>query len=156
MILRVELTNDRDVPMLSNWLVWLILAGVLAVSELMSGTFYLLIFAAGAGTASALAYGDFSITAQLLASGAVSLAGWLLVRRIRPPKSGNAPESDPNLNMDIGTTVQIASADGGKISVIHRGAKWDAQIEDGGTPDLRKDYVIAKVRGSHLVLSEKK
>jgi membrane protein implicated in regulation of membrane protease activity len=141
--------------MFTEWVVWLVMAVILAVAELTTGTFYLLIFAVGAGAGCIAAYAGAAMTVQLLCAAVVSLIGWFAVKKLRPAHKAVAPEADPNMNMDIGNIVRIATVDNGRITVMYRGTKWDASIEGDRIPMLEQDYVITKVRGAHLVLSEK-
>lgn len=139
---------------MAHWVLWLAAAGILAVAEMMTGTFYLLVFAGGAAVACIAAYAGLGLPVQIFAAAAASFAGWLVLKKIRPPGKQVAPESDPNLNMDIGATVRIASVESGRITVMHRGTKWDAAIQGSRPALMDRDYVITAVRGSQLILSE--
>jgi membrane protein implicated in regulation of membrane protease activity len=140
--------------MMSYWVLWLAAAGILAVAELMTGTLYLLIFAVGAAVACLAAYAGLGLAMQILAAAVTSFAGWLLLKKLRPARKQVAPESNPNLNMDIGTVVRIASIENGRVTVMHRGTKWDAAIEGNRPALMDRDYVIKAVRGAQLILSE--
>lgn len=67
---------------MAAWLVWLIAGGVLAVAEMLSLSFVLLMFAGGAATAAIAAGLGAPVLVQLLAFGAVSLGMLVLVRPI--------------------------------------------------------------------------
>lgn len=140
--------------MMAYWILWLAAAGILAVAEMMTGTFYLLVFAVGAAVACIAAYAGMGLPLQILAAAATSFGGWLVLKKMRPLGKQVAPESDPNLNMDIGAIVRIASVENGRIAVTHRGTKWDAAIEGNRPARTDRDYVITAVRGSQLILSE--
>jgi len=133
---------------------WWILAGVLIAAELTTGSFYLLMLALGA-TAGALA-GHLSLsgTAQVVlaaASGGLATAGWYLFRRSR---GGEAPDiqSDRNVNLDIGETVQVLTWDEqGRTQVQYRGANWSARYV-GSAPARPGPHRIAKLHGNQLEL----
>ena len=95
---------------------WWLFAGVAVAAELMTGTFYLLMLAVGLVGAALAASAGATLTAQIavaaaVGGGAVVLWRWLQLRRgYRAPPA----QANPDVNMDVGQTVQIAAwaADG--------------------------------------------
>lgn len=137
-----------------NWTTaWWIAAGVLILAELASGTFYLLMLAVGAVAGALAAHLGLSPTGQLLAAAAVGGAAVVAWHRRRSKAPQSAPaSSNPDVNLDIGQSVQVTawSADG-LAQVHYRGAAWQARFV--GTPPAQSGrHVIRAIEGSCLLL----
>ena len=136
---------------LSSPTLWWIAAGVLVAAELATGTFYLLMVALGCVAGAAAAYLGFGSSLQLVAAallGGGATFAWHLKRRRQPPAA--PAESNHDVNLDIGQTVQVQSwnADG-SARVQYRGAPWSVRLAQAGvaTPG---PHIIVAVRGSEL------
>lgn len=141
---------------MTAWLLWLLISGSLIIAEIFTLSFYLLLAAIGALVASGLAATGFDTTIQIVVATLVTFGGWVLLNKFKPQNQHPDPRSNPDLNMDIGATVRILSISAdGRISVLLRGARWDAKIENGEAPDVTSDYIITKIDGSTLILSKK-
>lgn len=141
---------------MTTWLLWLLISGSLIIAEIFTLSFYLLLAAIGALVASGLAATGFDTTTQIVIATLVTLAGWIFLNKFKPQNRHPDHRSNPDLNMDIGTTVRILSISAdGKISVLLRGARWDARIENNETTDVTATYTITKIDGSTLILTKK-
>lgn len=141
---------------MTAWLFWLLISASLIIAEIFTLSFYLLLAGIGALVASGLAATGFNDIVQVLAAALVTLAGWFLLNKYKPEKLHPDHRANPNLNMDIGSEVKIASIDpDGKLHVLLRGARWDAKIDDGTIADNAKTYTISKIDGSTLYLTSK-
>lgn len=137
--------------MSSATLVWLVIGTVLIVTELMTGTFYLLIFGFAAWVGAASAYFNYGVQLQLAVAGVAALIGLIIVvpydirRRSRAAKT--------NDDLDIGNDVTVETVAAARLRVNYRGASWDAVI-DGDAPMLKTGdvCVITSVRGNTLVV----
>ena len=131
--------------------VWWVLAGLLVVTELLSGTFYLLMLALGAGAAALAAHTGAGFSAQLVAAALVgggATAAWHF-KRARAPRSAPAA-SNADVNLDIGQTVMVEAWDAqGLAQVRHRGAAWTACHAAPGTPAPGL-YRIVALHGNRL------
>lgn len=135
---------------------WWIAAGLAVAAELLTGTFYLLMFALGLVAAALLAMVDASLAHQLLTAaivggGAVALWHW---RRGAHRASAPSPQVNPDLLLDIGQNVHVTHwrADG-TARVQYRGAEWSARHEAGAGASLHSgEFVIRAIEGSELVL----
>lgn len=137
---------------LTPWTIWIILAAVLAVAEMMTGTFYLLVVALAAVAGGLVALTDAPAWAQIATAAAVAAIGFIVLRVVRPQTTPLADAANPNLNMDVGTVVRVHAIDPeGTVRVDHRGAQWQARIE-GATLTPNTDYRIARVEGVTLIL----
>ena len=133
---------------------WWLLAIVLGIAEMFTGSFYLLVLAAGAAGAGLVAALGFGPVAQFLCAAVVTAAGAALVRSLRPLRKGGEPsQRNPDVNLDIGQSVQVEQWDAhGRSRVPHRGALWDVELLPG-EPAVPGRFVIREIHGSRLLLS---
>ena len=138
---------------MSSSTLWWIIGGVLVAAELATGTFYLLMLALGAVAAAIAAMLGAGETLQLLAAAVVgggAVIAWHQKRGKRPDEP--AAGSNPNVNMDVGQTVQVAKwAVDGSATIKYRGADWRARYVGEGPP-ATGSHVIRAVEGSILLL----
>jgi len=127
--------------------IWWILAAVLVGVELVSGTFYLLVYGTAAAAAGLVAWLGAGMVAQLLTAAVIGVAGTLVLRRWK--RGTDRPEFNVQ-EMDIGQTVQLESWQGDRGQVKYRGALWDAEAESAGVDSMRP-LVIRAIRGNTLV-----
>jgi membrane protein implicated in regulation of membrane protease activity len=144
---------------MNDWIVWLVLAGLLVILELLTGTFYLLMVAIGMAIGGMVALGGASLTMQTVAAAVASVAaiGALLAQRRRHPQGlgsprGVDPDRDPDLNIDIGQRLRVEDWEGGQARVSYRGAPWDVELAPGA--EARPgEFCIVAIKGSRLVLN---
>jgi membrane protein implicated in regulation of membrane protease activity len=134
-------------------LFWVIVGTGLIISELVTGTFYLLVFGVAAWAGALAAYIGLNLPAQIGVSGTMALAGLaiLIPYDIRRRKGMTSDGGD----LDIGNDVSIESiSDAGRLRVNYRGAGWDALVEGSGASSLKvgEICVITAVRGNTLVV----
>ena len=133
---------------------WLIAAVVLGLSELLVGTFYLLLLGVAALVGAIVALAGFALEIQCLLAAAVVLVGGVILARYRAHHKKDA-KGLANDNLDIGQTVTVARWDeDGTASVSYRGAQWKARTEHQNerTPGI---FTIVGVTGSVLVLKRR-
>jgi membrane protein implicated in regulation of membrane protease activity len=132
---------------------WWMLAGLLVLVELLSGTFYLLMFALGATAAALAAHSGLGLTPQFACAALVgggATAAWHL-RRARAPRSAPAA-SNVDVNLDIGQNVLVEAWDAqGLATVRYRGAAWTARHAAAGAPRTGPHRIVA-VHGNRLDL----
>jgi membrane protein implicated in regulation of membrane protease activity len=113
------------------WLVWLIVAGVLAGGEAVSGTFVLLMMAGGAlaGAITAALGGIFLAQVVVAIIGTLGLL-WLVrpvaIRHLNP-----GPAAITGTDALVGREAVVTSAvtqDGGRVRL--NGAEWSARAKD--------------------------
>jgi membrane protein implicated in regulation of membrane protease activity len=145
--------------MMTDWIAWFALAGILVVLEMFSGTFYLLMIAIGfiAGGLAALAGAGAAM--QLVVAGIVGVIATYGLRRSKWGKTARRDaHRDPNVNLDIGQSLVVDEWSGGQgavptARVMYRGAMWDVEL-DAGARARSGTYVIREVRGNRLVVAE--
>jgi membrane protein implicated in regulation of membrane protease activity len=130
---------------------WWLLAGGAVVAELLTGTFYLLMFAIGLAAAAVAAHAGASVATQLVVAAIVgggAVAGWHLLRG----RGTGAAAPGANLDFDAGEHVHVDawSADN-TATVRYRGTTWTA-VPAGGTPQGTGPHRVRQVDGSRLVV----
>jgi membrane protein implicated in regulation of membrane protease activity len=132
---------------------WWVATGLLIVSELTSGTFYLLMLAIGTAAGALGAHAGLNFPGQLVAAAVVGGAAvtlWHRRRLARPPAPRAA--ENPDLNLDVGSRVQVDAWGSDRHARVHyRGAAWSARFAGAGAP-APGEHVIVAVEGSQLVL----
>ena len=132
---------------------WWLVAGVLVVAELSTGTFYLLMLALGAAAGAVAAHAGLPLTWQIGTAavlGAAAVVVWHL-RRSRQPIAAPA-STNPDVNLDVGGTVQVPAWDvDGRARIAYRGSHWQARHVGPGHP-VAGLHVIRAVEGNSLLL----
>lgn len=145
---------------MADWVMWVILAGVLVVFELFTGTFYLLMVAIGMIAGAAVAGTGGSTSFQLAAAAVVGILATLLLRSSSLGKLQKTDvASDPNVNIDIGQIVNVEhwiNQPGGHHTarVMYRGAMWDIELSSGEVA-VAGQFVIHEVRGNRLIVKSR-
>ncbi len=139
---------------MQGYIGWFLLAFALLGLEMLSGTFYMIVFSIAAAAAGIAAYFHLNITVQLIVA---TLVGVIGTRALRAWKTANIRPSTPaDRNLDIGQTVQVETwREDGSLRVQHRGSQWDAELESADTPRDVPLYIKDR-RGSVLILSRHK
>ncbi len=132
--------------------VWCIIALALLGTEMILGTIYLLVTAAGGFAAALPAFLGFDLTVQLFTMGIVSAVGACLVYVLRRRIKKQYRE---NLNdLDQGQRVTVAEVNpDGSAQVMYRGSTWQAVgAHDPLTPGV---WEIQRAAGPQLILEKK-
>ncbi len=133
---------------------WWLAAIALGITEMFTASFYLLVLAAGAAGAGLVASLGGGLAAQFACAAVLSAAGAVLVRKLRPLRRNSMPsQSNPDVNLDIGQTVQVEQWDpSGRSRVPYRGAMWEVELLPG-EPAVPGRFLIREIDGSRLRLS---
>lgn len=133
---------------------WFLLAlGVLGL-ELLTGTFYMLVFSIALSAGGLMALGGFDFTAQLVVAAIIGVAGTVLLRAWKT--AHNRQDIPVNQNLDIGQRVTVESwRANGSARVVYRGTQWDAELESPDTPRNVPLYIKDR-NGSVLILTQHK
>ncbi|MEV4778098.1 NfeD family protein [Burkholderia sp. LMU1-1-1.1] len=142
---------------MADWSYWLVAAGAIVIVELFIGTFYLLMIAIGLAAGALAALLGLGLALQTLVAALVGVAATVALRRSRFGKQGGRvqAERDPNVNMDIGQTVNVPAWQDGSARVMYRGALWDVELERSASEanPAPGQYKIREVRGSRLIVA---
>lgn len=141
---------------MSESTIWWLLAGVAVASELVTGTFYLLMIATGLAAGAIAAYLGFGTVTQLLVAAALgggAVFAWYFYRSKRPaplPASANR-----DVHIDIGEAVHVErwNADG-TATVKFRGANWTAISSDPTDAAVTGNFRIRELLGNRLVIEK--
>lgn len=143
---------------MTNWMTWLVLAGVLVILEVFSGTFYLLMVAIGFGAGGLAAWLGASDTWQVVAAAVVGITATYALRKSKFGKIQKTDAArDPSVNLDIGQTLGIddwKNNEGGQYvaRVMYRGAMWDVELEHSADPRPGL-FTIREIQGSRLIVA---
>ena len=144
---------------MDDYVIWFGLGLVLVAAELATGTFYLLMVAIGFAAGGLAALGGLGTVTQLVIAAIVGAAATLAMRQLRTGQREESPDAarNPNLNIDIGQTVDVTAWHKGRARLQYRGASWDAELAGhASTPGAEAapgSYRIAAIHGSTLVLT---
>ena len=112
------------------YLIWIIAGFALVIIELITGTFYLLVFGLGAFVGAFATWLGAPFLVQIVAAGiAASIGAWIVLRwHARQHKEGGQANA-----IDIGQSVTMESwvnEAGGVMRVRYRGTDWDARVTE--------------------------
>lgn len=116
---------------MSDWLVWLVIAGVLAAGETVSGTFVLVMMSGGALGASITAAAGGGLLLQVVVALALTVGLVWLVRPVAIRHSYPGPAAITGSERLIGEEALALSEvtrDGGRVRL--NGAEWSARSRD--------------------------
>lgn len=116
--------------MLSAWVQWIVVAGILIVLEMLVGSFVLLVFGVACLMTAIVAYFGVSIAGQLLCCSVIAGVGGLyFVYRLRHPMD-QAMASVCDDGLDRGQKVEVVAwLSHGMARVRYRGAEWEARVQ---------------------------
>lgn len=133
--------------------IWWLAAGAVVVAELLTGTFYLLMVAAGLVAAALAAHAGIALPLQIVVAAAVgggAVVGWHYAKRRRP--GDPSARADRSVNLDVGENVLIDSWNpDGTTLVKYRGATWTAIHRPGVTPSTGM-HRVAELVGNRLLV----
>ncbi|QDQ27068.1 NfeD family protein [Chitinimonas arctica] len=133
---------------MENYLIWFVLALLLAGAEMLSGTFYLLVYSLCCALGGVAAVAGLPVPAQLSVAAACAVVGTLWLRR--------HPISRPSRvsgNLDLGHRVEVESWKSELTArVRYRGTGWDAELAAPLAERPGTLYIVGQ-RGNTLIVS---
>jgi membrane protein implicated in regulation of membrane protease activity len=133
--------------------VWWLIAGALIISELLTGTFYLLMLTLGTAAGAVSAHLGHSETVQMIVAAVVGITAvvccyWVRKRQTAHTTSG----SNRDMNLDVGEHITIDHWDSdGTAQVRYRGAQWTV-VSRPGSLNAPGPHRVAEVIGSRLLV----
>jgi membrane protein implicated in regulation of membrane protease activity len=133
-------------------LAWLIAGFILLITELATGTFYLLVLGVAAFAGSGVAYAGGAPLSQSIVSAVVAIAGVVWVHQYR-----KRTVASPMRGLDVGQPAAFESwvnKGAGHARVKYRDALWDAQISGDASGEPGEIFYVTSVDGSTLKVSK--
>ena len=130
---------------------WAIIGIALIISELITGTFYLLVIGVAALAGAATAYLHYSFWAQAIVAALVAIMGVIMVTRFRKTQADS-----PSVALDVGQSVVLDTWISEKerlARVRYRNALWDAKVLDEPGAEAGHTLYIRRVDGNTLHVS---
>lgn len=134
---------------------WWVLVGLTLVTELLTGTIYLLMICLGLAAGAIAAHLGLDLPLQIVVAAVVGVLGVLAARRIRRARSSGLPASaDPDMNLDIGETVTVTQWESdGTSRISYRGTQWTAVLRPGAMPTPGQ-YRVVELQGNRLIVDK--
>ena len=134
-------------------LAWAILGLVLVITELVSGTFYLLMLALAAFGAATAAYLAQGFSVQAVVAAVVAAAGCYGVHLYRAKSSGQKmPQIDAGMPASFESWIDA----GARLArVRYRGASWDARVEGGDALEPGALLYVVATEGNTLKVASR-
>lgn len=139
---------------MDTYISWFVFALAALAAELFSGTFYLLILAAGLAAGGLVALLTDQQGLQATVAGLITLAGWGLLFRNRRRLARIKPHRMDSLDLGAAVTVREWQ-DASQARVHYRGADWQARLDGERGPEGCR-YVIVGQDGNTLIISQQK
>jgi membrane protein implicated in regulation of membrane protease activity len=143
---------------MTDWMMWLAMAGIVVILEMFSGTFYLLMIAIGLVAGALASFAGLAQPAQLIVAAVVGIAATYALRRSKFGRRRKTEAArDPNVNLDIGQSVRVDEWSDSRDAqatarAMYRGALWDIELVPGEEARAGS-FIIREVRGSRLIVS---
>lgn len=140
---------------IEHWHSWLMIASMVLIIELMSGTYFLLAVAGGAFITTALtAWMHPTITMQILSFAIASALSYLLLQSFRKEKSDVATDGTQYM---LGQRVEVVDELNPQGRVRYKGVLWLAKLEAEHMDEIvptKSQMVIIAVDGSTLTVKK--
>lgn len=137
-------------------MLWWIAGFILLITEMTTGTFYMLILGLSALIAGLFAWMGFIVEIQILIGIILASLGCYGVSRYRNARTGKSSQTQ---NMDVGGKVTLLHREGRDLRVHYRGTEWQAELlEDpqaAADGELPNTLYIRAVRNNILIVSPK-
>lgn len=133
--------------------IWWIGFGIMVASELVTGTFYLLMLAVACASGAFCAHAGLPLTVQMAIA---SVVGAALSFGPLPKKLRQAISTHKSFSLgDQGATVIVSIPENGLPSAMHRGSTWPVRLEHPDGIGLKDgdSLTIIRIDGVALVCS---
>ena len=138
---------------MGDFIPWLCMAILLCIVEVLTGTFFCLVFAVAVVAGGIVSiFNDGSLPYLVTASLTIIGCIWIAYRRSKKTKEG-LDDSARIQNIDVGQKVHVKEFVGSRARVSYRGTPWDAMSYDGS--DLSTgEWEIVKLKGNCLIIKK--
>ncbi len=137
----------------STW--WWLLVGALVATELLTGTFYLLMLALGAAIAAIAAHLGVPLVTQMVVASVAGLVSVALWHQFKKHRLGDpSVRALRSVNLDVGEIIQVETwLPDGSAQVKYRGALWRV-IQRSGNAPVPGAHRVAELVGSSLMVDK--
>lgn len=135
---------------MEGYLMWILTGFVLVIAELLTGTFYLLMFAVAAFGAAAVAWFGLSFPVQSVTAAAAAVAGCWCVHLYR---TKNTQQQMAPVDFAQPVVFEAWIDEGSRIArVRYRNAPWEAIVEAGTEVSPGNTLYIAAAEANTLTV----
>ncbi|PWT76902.1 MAG: hypothetical protein C5B46_00545 [Proteobacteria bacterium] len=134
------------------YMIWAVAGLALMISEVLTGTFYLLVLGIAALVGAGAAFSGFDFWTQAVVASVVAVAGVLWVqqrRRLMVPKAMPSPDVGQPVNWEGWVNEPDRSA-----RVRYRGASWEARVRGECAGQAGEVLYIIAVDGNTLEVAK--
>jgi len=134
------------------YMIWAVAGLALVISELLTGTFYLLVLGIAALAGAAAAFSGFGFWTQAVVASVVAVAGVVWVqqrRRVMVPKAMPSPDVGQPVTWEAWVNEPDRYA-----RVRHRGASWEARVRGECAGEAGELLYIVAVDGNTLEVAK--
>ncbi len=136
------------------WIIWVVAGLALVITELVTGTFYLLMIGVGAFAGAIVAWMGGSLEWQAIGSGIIAVAGAWLVHHWHA-RQPDTPQGSNFLDRGQAVVLEGWANEPARIArVKYRGSTWDARLaRNGEHPAPGSTLYIEGQEGSTLLVA---
>ncbi|MBK8018008.1 MAG: NfeD family protein [Betaproteobacteria bacterium] len=134
-------------------LYWFLAGLVLVIVELMTGTFYLLIFGIACSAAALVAYAGGDFAPQAIVAAFTALVGLVIVKKRKRSLEGQGDAAAIDVGQ-IATFETWLNQEGRLARVRYRGAPWDADVAGATDLPAGASLFVTAVDGTRLKVSQ--
>lgn len=138
------------------WSVWLALAVVLVVAEMMTATFFLFCFGIGAALACATASVGLPFSIQMSVFVITSAIAVILSRKMAARMAGK-PDRQANVDAILGergVVTETIDPQAGTGRIFVKNEQWRAESQNAETIAANEHVIVTEVRGTRAIVSK--
>ena len=136
-----------------TWQVWITLAVVFVILEVLTTTFYAIFFAAGALAAAVLAVLGFSVSVQIIVAAVLAVLSLFLAKPLSDKliKKSDFKAGAEGLVGKTGKVKKLINRDGEGIILVE-GEEWRAKASRGGSFNEGDTVIVTSVESTKLIV----
>lgn len=142
---------------MEHWHIWIALAILLAMAEILTPGFVVLCFAGGAVLAALVAALGLPLVWQILAFAAGSFISFVTIRPAMQKWASNKSESEKtNIDRLIGqeaVVLEPTNAEQGLVKI--QGERWSARSADGSDLEAGSRVTVERIEGNKVIVARK-
>lgn len=139
-----------------SWINWVVFAGILLITELFTGSFFMLMIALGFMAGALASLLGAGLTTQVIVTALTAAIATLCLQKYRSRKKTQHP--DTTINLDLGQSITITMWEKPrKTRAFYRGSWWDVELSDTEekSPEAG-EFIIQQIKGNCLLVESVK